>query len=184
MGTPAIFLDRDGVIVESRAAPGEPTPPASVDDVAFPAGVGAALDAFRAAGYSLVVVTNQPDVARGSTTQAQVDAVNGALRLALPLDAIYTCPHDGSDCLCRKPRPGMLLDATRDLDLDLGRSWMIGDRWVDIAAGRAAGVPTVLIDRTYSWDPTSRGAPPEDLAPDHRAASVEDAAALILGSAS
>ena len=181
MAKPAIFLDRDGIIVESQRAPDAPTPPASVDDIAIPAGVAEALHALRTAGYCLVVVTNQPDVARGSTTRAEVDAINEALRRALPLDAIYACFHDGPECQCRKPRPGMLLDATEDLDLDLGRSWLIGDRWVDIAAGVAAGVPTVLVERAHSWDATSSGAPPEDLVPDRRVQSVADAAEVILG---
>ncbi len=180
MPKPAIFLDRDGVVVESRRAPGEPAPPASADDVAIIEGVAAALDAFHAAGFSLVVVTNQPDVARGTATRAAVDAINESISSALPIDAIYVCFHDGADCECRKPRPGMLVDATRDLDLDLTRSWMVGDRWVDIAAGTAAGVRTILIEHPYSWDATSSGAPPSDLVPDHAVASVTDAAAIIL----
>jgi D-glycero-D-manno-heptose 1,7-bisphosphate phosphatase len=179
VSSPAIFLDRDGVIVESGRAPGEPLPPSSRDDVAIIDGVAAALDALRAAGYRLVVVTNQPDVARGTTTREAVDAIHDALRAALPLDAIYACFHDGAGCECRKPRPGLLLDAARDLDLDLDRSWMIGDRWVDIAAGAAAGVQTVLIKRGYSWDATSGGAPPADLVPDHAVVSVADAAEIV-----
>jgi D-glycero-D-manno-heptose 1,7-bisphosphate phosphatase len=178
----AIFLDRDGVIAESRRAPGGSAPPKSVDDLQVPEGVTGALEALRSAGYRLVAVTNQPDVARGTTTREEVDAINAALARALPLDAIYTCFHDGSACACRKPRPGLLLDATRDLDLDRDGSWMIGDRWVDVAAGAAAGVRTVLIERAYSWDATSSGSPPADLAPDHAAASVARAAELILAS--
>jgi D-glycero-D-manno-heptose 1,7-bisphosphate phosphatase len=181
LGKPAIFLDRDGVLIESRRAPGGSTPPRSVEDVAILPGAAPALDALRAAGYSLVVVTNQPDVARGSTTRAEVDAINAELRRALPLDEIYVCFHDGPECECRKPRPGMLLDAARDLDLDLERSWLIGDRWVDIAAGAAAGVQTVLIERAWSWHPTSSGAAPSDLSPDHAAANVAEAAELIRG---
>lgn len=181
MSRPAIFLDRDGVIVESSKAPGAPVPPDSVQDATIPFGVREALHNLHAAGFVLVVVTNQPDVARGSTTQAAVDAINDKLRSALPLDAVYVCTHDGSACSCRKPRPGMLLEATRDLDLDLRQSWMIGDRWVDIAAGEAAGVHTVLIEGPYSWEPTRSGGPPDDLAPDHIVASVTDAAEIILG---
>jgi len=182
VSTPAIFLDRDGVIAESQAAPGAPAPPASADDVAIPEGVVAALTALRANGYRLVVVTNQPDVARGATTREEVDAINAALRVALPLDDVYVCFHDGADCECRKPRPGMLLDAARDLGLDLLRSWMIGDRWVDIAAGASAGVRTILIERPYSWDATSRGPAPGGLVPDAAVNSVSEAADLILRS--
>ena len=180
-GYPAIFLDRDGVLVESRRAPGGSTPPVSVDDVAILPGVADALHALRGAGYRLVVVTNQPDVARGTVTQAEADAINEAIRDALPVDAIYACFHDGPDCECRKPRPGMLHDATRELDLDLRRSWLIGDRWVDIAAGDAAGVRTVLIDRAWSWNATSSGAAPSELAPGFAVASMPDAVTQILG---
>lgn len=182
MGSPAIFLDRDGVIIESRAVPGGSAPPTSVDDVAIIPGAGDALATLRAAGYCLVVVTNQPDVARGSTSRAEVDAINEVLRRELPLDAIYVCFHDGPACACRKPRPGLLLDARHDLDLDLRRSWMIGDRWVDIAAGAAAGIRTVLVERAWSWIATSSGAPPADLVPDHRVASIGEAAELVLTS--
>ena len=157
---PAVFLDRDGVVVESRRAPGEPAPPASVDDATVLEGVAATLDAFRAAGFSLVVVTNQPDVARGHMSRSDVDAINEWISSVLPIDATYVCFHDGTACNCRKPRPGMLFNAARDLDLDLRPSWMIGDRWVDIAAGAAAGVRTVLIKRTYSWRATSSGVKP------------------------
>jgi D-glycero-D-manno-heptose 1,7-bisphosphate phosphatase len=82
----------------------------------------------------------------------------------LGLDKVYCCPHDNTDrCGCRKPQPGMLLDAARDLDLDLPSSWLVGDRWVDLAAASAAGVRGVLLERPYSWDPTSAGEPPSDL---------------------
>jgi D-glycero-D-manno-heptose 1,7-bisphosphate phosphatase len=159
----AIFLDRDGVIVESRHDPGGSSPPASVDDVAIPDGVAETLDLLREHGYVLVVITNQPDVARGTATRETVEAVNDHIRDLLPIDGVYTCFHDGDGCPCRKPRPGLLLEAADDHDIDLDRSWLIGDRWVDIAAGRAAGVRTVLLERNYSWSPTSQERPPPDL---------------------
>jgi D-glycero-D-manno-heptose 1,7-bisphosphate phosphatase len=180
---PAIFLDRDGVIAGSRRAVEQSLPPISVGDLVIPGGVADALTALHEAGYCLVVVTNQPDVARGLATRADVEAINEALRAALPLDAIYNCFHDGPDCACRKPRPGMLLDASGDLNLDLDRSWMVGDRWVDVAAGSAAGVHTILIDRPWSWNATSSGEPPPELVPHEFAANLGEAATLILGRA-
>ena len=121
----------------------------------------------------LVVVTNQPDVARGTTPRATIDAIHEALRQQLTLDAIYACFHDDADqCHCRKPAPGMLLDAARDLDLDLARSWMVGDRWRDIDAGRAAGCRTAWIDRGYA-----ERAPTEF---DVKVRSLGEAAAVIL----
>jgi D-glycero-D-manno-heptose 1,7-bisphosphate phosphatase len=176
----ATFLDRDGVIIESRRHAGEPGPPASVDDVTIPDGVSDALESLRTAGYELIVVTNQPDVARGTTERETVEAINTYMRAVLPIDDVYTCLHDGSSCACRKPRPGLLVEAARDHAIDLERSWMIGDRWVDIAAGRAAGVRTALLDRPYSWSPTSQGAPPPGLQPDVAGADLGECVASVL----
>lgn len=163
----AVFLDRDGVIAHSRMHAGSPRPPVSVDDLVIADDAVEMLARLRRDNFALVVVTNQPDVARGTISRASVDAINAALRDVLDLDAVYVCDHDGADkCDCRKPLPGMLLRAAADLDLDLATSWLIGDRWVDLAAGREAGVRTVLLERSYSWEPTSQGAPPRDLTPD------------------
>ncbi len=180
----AVFVDRDGVIVESRRHAGMPRPPESVDDVEIPAGVPEALESLRAAGYVVIVVTNQPDVARGTMPRSTVDAINAYVTTTLPVGAVYTCFHDGDWCSCRKPRPGMLLQAANDQSVDLERSWMIGDRWVDIAAGDAAGVGTVLLERPYSWQPTHQGDPPTGLQPDAIGNDLAECAAAILGSAS
>ena len=179
----ASFLDRDGVIVESRRYPGGGRPPESVDDVAIPDGVADALGSLRRDGYLLVVITNQPDVARGTTTRETVDAINGYVSEVLPIDAVYTCVHDGDTCPCRKPRPGLITDAAREHDIDLPRSWLVGDRWVDIAAGRAAGVRTVLLERDYSWGPTSQGPPPPALRADAVGTSLGECVAAISAAA-
>lgn len=175
----ATFIDRDGVIAESRQHPGAPQPPASIDDVLIPDGVEAALGALRAAGYIIIAVTNQPGVARGTTSRSSVEKINTYLKNALPIEAMYTCFHDGDSCACRKPRPGLILEAGRDYELDLNRSWLIGDRWVDVAAGRAAGVRTVLLERSYSWSPTHQGPPPLGLQPDAVGADISACAAAI-----
>src|SRR5690348_14358861 len=110
----AVFLDRDGVLNEAVVRGGKPYPPQTVDAVVMLADAPAALASLKTLGFFLVVVTNQPDVARGTQTRATVDAINGALSARLPLDAIYVCEHDGDGCHCRKPKPGMLTDAARD----------------------------------------------------------------------
>jgi D-glycero-D-manno-heptose 1,7-bisphosphate phosphatase len=179
---PAIFLDRDGVIVESRRLGGDAVPPESVDDVVIPDGVSDALGSVHADGYLLVVVTNQPDVARGLQSRSTVDAINAYVRDVLPIDDVYACLHVGDECSCRKPRPGLIVDAAREHDLDLTRSWLIGDRWVDIAAGRAAGVRTVMLERPYSWNPTSQGAAPPGLRADLTGADLAECAARITAS--
>jgi D-glycero-D-manno-heptose 1,7-bisphosphate phosphatase len=147
----AVFLDRDGVINASVVRDGKPYPPASVDEMEILPGVPAALAALRAAGFELIVVTNQPDVARGTQTRAIVDAIHARMQRDLPLDAIYACFHDDADdCDCRKPKPGLLVNAARDRGIDLPSSFMVGDRWRDTDAGLAAGTRAIFIDRGYS----------------------------------
>jgi len=170
----ATFLDRDGVINRAIVRAGRPYPPASVAELEILPGVASALGALRAAGFRLIVVSNQPDVARGSTPQAAVAQINEALLSALPLDAIRCCLHDHQhECDCRKPRPGLLLRAAAEFGIDLSSSWMVGDRWRDIAAGRAAGCRTIFID--YAYDE----ARPQQ--PHHCVASLAEAAQIILG---
>jgi D-glycero-D-manno-heptose 1,7-bisphosphate phosphatase len=133
----------------------------------------AALALLREHGFALVVVTNQPDVARGTQTRAVVEAINARLRAELAVDDMVVCYHDTPDgCACRKPKAGMLLDAAARHRLDLRRSFMVGDRWSDIVAGHAAGCTTVLIDMPYSGR--------ERCAPDHRVADLPEAARLVV----
>lgn len=147
----AVFLDRDGVINRATVREGRPYPPAHIDELEILPGVPDALARLRAAGFRLVVVTNQPDVARGTQRREVIDAMHAHLMAALPLDEIRVCPHDdGDQCVCRKPRPGLLEAAARDAGLSLVDSVMVGDRWRDVEAGRLAGCRTVFIDYGYS----------------------------------
>jgi D-glycero-D-manno-heptose 1,7-bisphosphate phosphatase len=121
-------------------------PPNSLDEFALLPGVRESTEQLKDAGYLLVVVTNQPDIARGTQTAYTVDAMNDVVQRELGVDAILVCPHDDSDdCACRKPKPGLLLEAMERFDIDLERSFMVGDRWRDVAAGRAAGCRTVQV---------------------------------------
>jgi D-glycero-D-manno-heptose 1,7-bisphosphate phosphatase len=107
--------------------------------------------AARESGFRLVVVTNQPDIARGIQSREIVDAFHARLAALLPIDEFRLCPHDDGDrCACRKPLPGMLIAAAREAGVDLSRSYMVGDRWRDVEAGRRAGCTTIFIDRDYS----------------------------------
>jgi D-glycero-D-manno-heptose 1,7-bisphosphate phosphatase len=137
---PAVFLDRDGVLNEPVIRAGKPYPPMQAGDVVICKGAGAALDQLRSLGFSLVCVTNQPDVARGTLAGATLDAINAHLMSALPLDAM---------CDCRKPKPGLIHQAAARLGLDASSSYLVGDRWRDIEAGAAASCRTILIDRGY-----------------------------------
>jgi D-glycero-D-manno-heptose 1,7-bisphosphate phosphatase len=153
----AAFLDRDGVLNRPTIRAGRPHPPHSLEDVELLPGVVEACAELRDADIVLIVVTNQPDIARRSADPAVVRAINDTLQSELAIDEVAVCPHDDSDeCRCRKPRPGLLLDAAARWDVDLSRSSMVGDRWRDIEAGRAAGVATVFLDRNYAERPPER----------------------------
>jgi len=143
----AVFLDRDGVLNPGVTRDGRPWAPFSLAELAILPGVPEALARLRAAGFQLIVVTNQPDVARGNATKAGVESIHGYMRQHLPLDDIFVCYHDDQDaCCCRKPLPGMIYAAAFPREIVLGRSFMIGDRWRDIGAGKAAGCRTVLVN--------------------------------------
>ena len=147
----AVFLDRDGVLNEVVLRDGRPYPPDCVEDLRVCGGVAEGLAALRAAGYCLIVVTNQPDVGAGRQRLETVVAMHDHLRAILPIDEVRVCYHTDADgCECRKPKPGMLLAAAAAWQIDLGASYMIGDRWRDIDAGRAAGCRTVLVGGGYA----------------------------------
>jgi len=154
VGVAAVFLDRDGVLNAVSVENGVPRPPRSIDTFEILPGVEEACAALRRQGFCLVVVTNQPDIARGAQTLEAVELMNGELRQRLPLDDILMCPHDDHhNCDCRKPKPGMLLAAARVHNIDLARSVMVGDRDKDVEAGRAAGCRTVFVDGGYGRRP-------------------------------
>jgi histidinol-phosphate phosphatase family protein len=149
----AVFLDRDGVILKSYTDNGVPRPARVIEEFELLPRVANALDLLRAAGLALVVVTNQPDVARGVMPRAVVEALHSRLRQELGLHHIYTCYHDDSDaCQCRKPQPGLLEQAAAELQLSLTSSFMVGDRWRDIGAGQRVGCTTFLVRQPYSGD--------------------------------
>jgi D-glycero-D-manno-heptose 1,7-bisphosphate phosphatase len=146
----AVFLDRDGVINRVRVHDGKPFPPATLEELEILPDASVALADLKRHGFLLIVVTNQPDVARGTQQRETVERINFALVCALPIDEVLVCYHSGDDeCDCRKPRPGLLLRAAQEHQIDLPRSFMVGDRWRDIDAGHNAGCQTVLIDYAY-----------------------------------
>ena len=146
----AVFLDRDGVLDHAVVRDGKPYPPACVDEVEIPAGVVAAMQRLKDAGFVLIVVSNQPDVARGTTALDVVEAINAYLLNYLPVDRFIMCCHDSADnCDCRKPRPGMLMAGATEFDIDVASSFMVGDRWRDVEAGNRAGCTTVFVDYGY-----------------------------------
>jgi D-glycero-D-manno-heptose 1,7-bisphosphate phosphatase len=170
----AVFLDRDGVLNRAIVRDGKPYPPASLAELEIVEGAAGSLWRLKTLGFLLLVVTNQPDVARGTQTLEAIRTMHDRMRQSLPLDDFLICPHDDRDgCPCRKPLPGMMLDAQKRYGIDLARSFLVGDRWRDIDAGRAAGCRTVYLDRSYR----ERG---PSFPPDARAGSLPDAVDWIM----
>jgi D-glycero-D-manno-heptose 1,7-bisphosphate phosphatase len=146
----AVFLDRDGVLNACIIKAGTPYPPASLDAFKLIDGVDQSLNRLKQSGYLLIVVTNQPDVARGVASKQTVDAMHRVLMQSLPLDDIRVCFHDDQDnCTCRKPKPGLLVQAALDFNINLTKSYMIGDRWKDIQAGMRARCSTIWLKNNY-----------------------------------
>jgi D-glycero-D-manno-heptose 1,7-bisphosphate phosphatase len=170
---PAVFLDRDGVINANLERDGRPVAPTALEEFRLLPGVEEAVSRLKAAGYLVIVVTNQPDVATGRTTMATVNAMHDVIRSRLGVDDIKICFHTDADaCGCRKPKPGMILAAAREHGIDQARSYVVGDRWRDVAAGRAAGCLTIFVDHGYEQEGPNE--------PHHVVASLSEAASIIL----
>ncbi len=170
--TRAIFLDRDGVLNRTIFRDGKPRAPYKLEDFFLFDGVSEAIELFRTNHFTLIVVTNQPDVARGWVSKEAVDAVNNRLRELIHVDDVKICFHDSKEnCLCRKPKPGMLLEAASERGIDLAASFMIGDRHSDIEAGISAGCKTVLI---------GEGDHSSNVIPDFQFSSLLEAARVII----
>ncbi len=147
----AVFLDRDGVLNRPLIRDGKPYPPRALEEVEILPGVAEALENLKRAGFLTIVVTNQPDVARGTVRRETVEEIDARLASQLPLDQIMVCYHDDRDaCQCRKPAPGLILTAARQHDIDLSKSYLVGDRWRDVEAGQHAGCKTILLDYGYA----------------------------------
>jgi D-glycero-D-manno-heptose 1,7-bisphosphate phosphatase len=146
----AVFLDRDGVLNRAILRDGKPYPPKALDDLEILPGVPESLRRLRQAGFLLLVVTNQPDVARGTQRREVIEAMHDHLLRQLPLDEILACYEDGDTCEDRKPNPGLLFKAAAKHSIELTeKSFMVGDRWRDIEAGNRAGCRTVFLDYGY-----------------------------------
>jgi D-glycero-D-manno-heptose 1,7-bisphosphate phosphatase len=174
----AVFLDRDGVINRPFIRNGKPYPPRSLDEFELLPGVDKACQMLKETGFLLIVATNQPDVGRGTLQREAVEQIHAAMLEQVPIDRVMVCYHGGEKagdpCDCRKPRPGMLLNAAKELRIDLARSFMVGDRWRDIECGARAGCQTIFIDWGYKESLTRL--------PDRVAKHLLDAAGSITNS--
>lgn len=170
----AVFLDRDGVIIRSILRNGKPHAPTTLEDFALLPDVDTAIRDLAAAGFLILVVTNQPDIGNGLVALEIVEEMHRKLMQVLPIDKIYMCPHGQKEgCACRKPKPGMLLAAKDEFGIDLAASFMVGDRYSDVQAAIAAGCIPVFIDNDYVETP--------DFNVNMRAGSLLEASRYILG---
>jgi D-glycero-D-manno-heptose 1,7-bisphosphate phosphatase len=169
----AVFLDRDGVINANLERDGKPVAPTTLAEFRILPGVVDAARRLKDAGFLLVVATNQPDVRNGITAKAAMEAMHDEIRAQMPIDDIMICLHNDADnCACRKPKPGLLLDAAGKHGIDLRASYFVGDRWKDVHAGQAAGCRTIFVDYGYRQD--------RPATPDHTVKSLAEAAEYIL----
>ena len=171
-------MDRDGTLNVQNIRGGKPYAPTRFEEFRLFEGVPEACRALKEAGFVLVVATNQPDVGRGEVDRSVIEAMHSRLRELVPeIDRIEVSydPGRGEYAPRRKPEPGMLLDAAKALDIDMPRSWMVGDRWKDVDCGKRAGVRTVFIDYGYVDE--------RNMAPDHTVGTFVEAAEVILGKA-
>lgn len=147
----AVFLDRDGVINRVTIEDGKPLSPKKLGEFEFTPGIERFVSDLKEAEYLRIVVTNQPDIARGRLERSELERMHDLVRRRLEIDAIYVCLHDdGDNCDCRKPKPGMLIRAAREWGIDTSRSFMVGDTWRDMAAGKGTGCFTILLDAPYN----------------------------------
>ena len=169
----AVFLDRDGVLNRCEVRDGKPYAPRYLRDFRLLPGAAAAACDLKSAGLLVIVVTNQPDIGNGLTDPAVVETMHDKLRRAMPIDCVMMCPHRQDEgCSCRKPKPGMLLNAAKTWKIDLKKSFMVGDRWGDVVAGQAAGCYTLFVNRGYKE--------PRLATPDSYAKSLVSATRIIL----
>lgn len=169
-----MFLDRDGVLNQAIVREGKPYPPASLAETVLVNGAADSLARLKKRNFLLIVVTNQPDIRRGTASKQTLDEIHAFLAAELPLDDLFVCCHTDEDaCSCRKPKPGLILEAANRHAIDLQRSYLIGDRWRDIDAGAAAGCRTIFIDHRYNERD------PETL-PDIRVSALSEAVDRIL----
>jgi D-glycero-D-manno-heptose 1,7-bisphosphate phosphatase len=152
----AVFLDRDGVISKVILKDGIPFSARKFEEFKLFTHVQEVLEGLKEQGFLNIIITNQPDIARGLMCQKELKKMHDLVRKSLPVDDIVVCPHDDSDnCNCRKPKCGMLLYEANKKNIDLANSFIIGDQWKDIEAGKAAGCTTVLIDYPYNQNVAS-----------------------------
>jgi D-glycero-D-manno-heptose 1,7-bisphosphate phosphatase len=169
----AVFLDRDGVLAVPKFRDGRSFAVRALAEFRLYDDAEPSVNALVDAGWTVVVATNQPDIANGLVSAGTVEAMHDIVRSRMPVASVETCPHNReANCDCRKPKPGLLVRAAERHGIDLAASYMVGDRDSDIEAGAAAGCRTIFIDRGYDR--------PAAIQPERTVASLAEAVAHIL----
>jgi D-glycero-D-manno-heptose 1,7-bisphosphate phosphatase len=167
----AVFFDRDGVVNKIILRDGKPFSPRTLEEFIFAEGIQKTVSVLKRNGYKAILVSNQPDIARGHVTQDVLDQMTRRLSQEILFDDVFICPHDDDDhCACRKPKPGMILEAAAKWKIDLRGSYLIGDTWKDMEAGKTGGCKTILLDAVYNQDVRS----------DFRVKSLTEVVGIIL----
>lgn len=167
-----MFLDRDGVLNEIVYRQGVPGSPRTLAEFSLVKGAALAIGRLKGAGFRVFVVTNQPDIARRKMAPEALSAMTALVAAAIKPDEVLVCPHDDqANCECRKPKPGMLVDIGRRWEVRLRASYIIGDTWRDIEAGKRAGCRTILLVRDYN----------EGVIADLRVTDLDQAVTYVLG---
>ena len=142
----AVFFERDGILNEARSGPKNQISPLTLEEFKVNVSAREPLQKLKAAGFVLIGATNQPGLTRGYQCRRELDRMHDLLRRALPLDDILVCPHDESDhCPCRKPRPGLLIEAAFKWHINLDHSFVVSDKWQDAEAARTANCTSLLV---------------------------------------
>jgi len=149
----AVFLDRDGVVNYLVYRNGKLVSPRKAKDFKLKRGIISFLKKIKRLGFLIIIITNQPDISRRLMSREELDKMHSLLLKKLAVDRIFVCPHDDKDkCSCRKPKPGMIKKALGEMNIDPSESFMIGDTWRDIGAGKSANLKTILLDAPYNKD--------------------------------
>jgi D-glycero-D-manno-heptose 1,7-bisphosphate phosphatase len=147
----AVFIERDGILIQVRVERQHQVSPLTLEEFRVNEAAVPLLAKLKTAGLLLIATTNQPGLSRGYQSRRELDRMHDSLRRALPLDDIFTCPHDEIDrCPCRKPKPGLIVEAGFKWHLDLDRSFVISDKWQDAESARAAGCTSLLLQSPWA----------------------------------
>jgi D-glycero-D-manno-heptose 1,7-bisphosphate phosphatase len=145
-----VFIERDGILNEVRVGPKNQIAPLTLEEFKVNASAVAPLRRLKSAGFVLIVTTNQPGLSRGYQSRHELDRMHDLVRRTFPVDDILVCPHDENDhCPCRKPRPGLLIEAAFKWHVNLDHSFVISDKWQDAEAARTAGCTSLLVNSPW-----------------------------------